>query len=199
LGINWVDGRLRMDGWAGPTARARGTRLDFDERQRFEQTALPHLDAAYNLAWWLARDAHAAEDIVQEAFLRAAKYFSSFRGGDGRTWLLTVVRRTAYDWLTKQRSWAATSFDEDAHGPTDESASPEQLAIRQGDQQMLRRALDELAPEFREITVLRELEGLSYQQIATVIGVPIGTVMSRLSRARRQLHTRLARCPGGED
>jgi RNA polymerase sigma-70 factor (ECF subfamily) len=173
--------------------------LDLDERRRFEQAALPHLDAAYNLARWLARDPHAAEDIVQEAFCRAARYFASYRGGDGRTWLLTVVRRAAYDWLTERRAWPATTLDEDALGPADESFDPEHLAVRNADQQMLRRALEELPPEFREVTVLRELEGLSYQQIAAVAGVPIGTVMSRLSRARRQLRQQLARCPGGED
>ena len=173
--------------------------MDSDERQRFERAALPHLDAAYNLARWLARDAHAAEDIVQEAFCRAARYFASFRGTDGRTWLLTVVRRAAYDWLTERRAWPAATLDEEAADPVDESSGPEQLAVRNADREMLRRALEELPPEFREVTVLRELEGLSYQQIAAVAGVPIGTVMSRLSRARRQLRRRLARCPGGED
>ena len=137
--------------------------MDLDERQRFEQAALPHLDAAYNLARWLARDAHAAEDIVQEAFCRAARYFPSFRGGDGRTWLLTVVRRVAYDWLAERRAWPAVPLDEDALGPADESSDPEHLALRKADQEMLRRAVEELPPEFREVTVLRELEGLSYQ------------------------------------
>jgi RNA polymerase sigma factor (sigma-70 family) len=170
-----------------------------DRRRRFELLALPHLDAAYNLARWLARDPHAAEDIVQEAFCRAARYFASFRGGDGRTWLLAVVRRAAYDWLTERRAWPAATFDDDALGPADESFDPEHLAVRQADREMLRRALEELPAEFREVTVLRELEGLSYQQIAAVAGVPIGTVMSRLSRARRQLRDWLARCPGGED
>jgi RNA polymerase sigma factor (sigma-70 family) len=182
-----------------PATHPRGARLDSDERQRFEQAALPHLDAAYNLARWLARDAHAAEDIVQEAFCRAAKYFAGFRGGDGRTWLLTVVRRAAYDWLDERRARPVAAFDDETADPADESANPEHLAVRKADQQILRRALEELPPEFREVTVLRELEGLSYQQIAAVAGVPIGTVMSRLSRARRQLRQRLAGCPGGGD
>jgi RNA polymerase sigma-70 factor (ECF subfamily) len=173
--------------------------LDLDERSRFERATLPHLDAAYNLARWLTRDEHAAEDVVQEAYCRAARFFGTFRGGDGRTWLLAVVRRASFDWLAKSRAWAATaSFDEDVHGQGDESLNPEHLAVRNADRQFLRQALEELPPEFREVVVLRELEGLSYQQIAAVIGVPVGTVMSRLSRARRQLQRRLAPCPGGE-
>ena len=173
--------------------------MDLDERRRFEQATLPHLDAAYNLARWLTRDEHAAEDVVQEAYLRAAKFFGTFRGGDGRTWLLTVVRRASYDWLAKSRAWAAAaSFDEDVHGRADDSLNPEYLALRTADRQLLRRALEELPPEFREVTVLRELDGLSYQEIAAVTEVPVGTVMSRLSRARKQLRRRLAPCPGGE-
>jgi RNA polymerase sigma-70 factor (ECF subfamily) len=170
--------------------------LDVDERGRFERATLPHLDAAYNLARWLTRDEHAAEDVVQEAYFRAAKFFSGFRGGDGRTWLLAVVRRASYDWLAKWRSAAAERYDEAAHDPTDESLNPEALALRTADRQLLRDALEELAPEFREAVVLRELEGLSYQQIAAVASVPVGTVMSRLSRARKQLHERLAPCAG---
>jgi RNA polymerase sigma factor (sigma-70 family) len=176
-----------------------GKHLDFDERQRFEQTALRHLDAAYNLARWLVRDPHAAEDVVQEAYCRAARYFASYRGGDGRTWLLTVVRRAAYDWLAERRVWPTQPADEESLGAADESFDPEIRAVRQADQEMLRRAVEELPPEFREVTILRELEGLSYQQIAAIAGIPIGTVMSRLSRARRQLQQQLARCPGGED
>jgi RNA polymerase sigma factor (sigma-70 family) len=174
--------------------------LDLDERGRFERAVLPHLDAAYNLARWLTRDEHAAEDVVQEAFLRAARFFAGFRGGDGRTWLLAVVRRASYDWLAKSRAWAAAaSFDEDGHGPGDDSLNPEYLAVRNADRQLLREALEELPPEFREVVVLRELEGLSYQQIAAVTEVPLGTVMSRLSRARKQLQRRLAPCAGGEE
>ncbi len=175
-------------------------RLDPDERARFERVTLPHLDAAYNLARWLTRDEHAAEDVVQDAYLRAARFFASFRGGDGRTWLLAVVRRAAFDWLAKARAWsAAAPFDEDVHGPGDDSQDPEHLAIRTADRQLLRQALEELPPEFREAVVLRELEGLSYQQIAAVADVPVGTVMSRLSRGRALLRRRLAPCPGGED
>jgi RNA polymerase sigma factor (sigma-70 family) len=173
--------------------------LDFDERRRFEQATLPHLDAAYNLARWLIRDEHAAEDVVQEAFLRAAKFFASFRGGDGRPWLLAVVRRASYDWLQKRRASATTSFNEDLHDKADDALNPELSIIRKGDQQLLRQAMEELLPEFREVIVLRELEGMSYQEIAAVIAIPVGTVMSRLSRARKQLQLRLAACPGAED
>ena len=173
--------------------------MDSDERHRFEQAALPHLDAAYNLARWLVRDAHGAEDVVQEAYCRAARYFASYRGGDGRTWVLTVVRRAAYDWLAERRVWPSPAADEESLGPADESFDPEHTAVRRADQEMLRRAMEALSPEFREVTVLREFEGMCYQQIAAVAGIPVGTVMSRLSRARRQLRQELARCPGGED
>ena len=172
--------------------------MDGDERRRFEQATLPHLDAAYNLARWLTRDDHAAEDVVQEAFLRAAKFFASFRGGDGRPWLLAVIRRASYDWLQKRRAGAAVSFNEDVHDRGDEALNPERLVIRKIDQELLRRAVEELVPEFREVIVLRELEGLSYQEIATVVGIPVGTVMSRLSRARKQLQLRLVPCPRAE-
>jgi RNA polymerase sigma-70 factor (ECF subfamily) len=151
-----------------------------------------HLDAAYNLARWLTRDDHAAEDIVQEAYYRAMKYANGFRGGDGRPWFLRVVRRAAYDWLAKKRhAPAMTSFDEEIHGQTDPSFGPDHLSLRQADQQDLHRALERLPTEFREVMVLRELEGLSYQQIASVIATPIGTVMSRLARGRKLLRQRL--------
>ncbi len=172
--------------------------MDLDERRRYEQATLPHLDAAYNLARWLIRDEHAAEDVVQEAYYRAARYFHSFRGGNGRAWLLGVVRRASFDWLTKRRAQVALVFNEDIHDRGDESSNPEFLAIRQCDQERVRQALEELVPQLREVIVLRELEGLSYEEIASVTEIPIGTVMSRLSRGRRQLQSRLASCPEGE-
>ena len=178
---------------------AEESRLELADRRRFEQATLPHLDAAYNLARWLTRDEHAAEDVVQEAFLRAARFFASFRGGDGRPWLLAVVRRVSYDWLQKRGTLPMMTFDEEVHGQADEDLNPEHLLIRKGDLQLLERALEELLPEFREAIVLRELEGLSYQEIAAVTGIPVGTVMSRLFRARKQLQLRLAPCPGAED
>jgi RNA polymerase sigma-70 factor (ECF subfamily) len=170
--------------------------LEADERRRFEHVTLPHLDAAYNLARWLTQDEHAAEDVVQEAYLRAARYFASFRGGDGRPWLLGVVRRVAFDWLTKHRGHATLAFNENIHNRGDESSNPEQLVLRKSDQLSVRQALEELPLPLREVVVLRELEGMSYQQIADLTEVPIGTVMSRLSRGREQLQRRLASCVG---
>src|SRR5437763_3153526 len=152
-------GRVREGGPRNPGGRAPAggrARLDPDDRSRFERVTLPHLDAAYNLARWLTRDEHAAEDVVQEAFLRAAKFFASFRGGDGRPWLLAVIRRASYDWLQKRQGWAAASFNEDAHDRGDESLNPEHLVIRKADRELLRRAVEELVPEFREVIVLRE-------------------------------------------
>jgi RNA polymerase sigma-70 factor (ECF subfamily) len=172
--------------------------LEPDERRQFEQATLPHLDAAYNLARWLTQDEHAAEDVVQEAYLRAARYFGSFRSGNGRAWLLGVVRRASFDWLAKQRAQVALVYNEDVHDRGDESSNPEFLAIRKCEEALVRQALDELVPQLREVIVLRELEGLSYQEIAAVTEVPIGTVMSRLSRGRQQLHRRLTASPEGE-
>jgi RNA polymerase sigma-70 factor (ECF subfamily) len=166
--------------------------LEADERRQFELTTLPHLDAAYNLARWLTRDEHAAEDTVQEAYCRAARYFKSFRGGDGRVWFLSVVRRACFDWLEKRRSHDALSFNEDLHDQCDEALNPEFVAIRKCDEATVRQALEELSPQLREVIALREIEGLSYQEIATVTQVPMGTVMSRISRGRSQLQQRLA-------
>jgi RNA polymerase sigma factor (sigma-70 family) len=172
--------------------------LEADERRQFEHVTLPHLDAAYNLARWLTQDEHAAEDVVQEAYLRAARYFASFRGGDGRAWLLGIVRHAAFDWLAKHRGKGILAFNEEVHDRGDVSSNPEQLALRKSDQASVRQALEELPLPLREVIVLRELEGLSYQQIATLTETPIGTVMSRLSRGRQQLQTRLASCVDGD-
>ena len=168
------------------------------ERRRFEEATLPHVDAAYNLARWLTQNEHAAEDVVQEAFLRAARYFDGFRGGDGRPWLLGVVRRASFDWLAKHRGRGTVSFDENIHDRGDESSNPEHLALRRIDQADVREALIELPSELREVIVLRELEGCSYQEIAVVTETPIGTVMSRLSRGREKLRQRLAPPPEKE-
>jgi RNA polymerase sigma-70 factor (ECF subfamily) len=160
---------------------------------RFEQAILPHFDAAYNLARWLTREGHDAEDVVQEAYLRAYKFFDRFHGGDGRGWLLAIVRNTCYTWLTRNRPGElATSLDEEIHGEADPAASPEHVLEQRESIQMLRQALEKLPPEFREVIVLRELEGLSYKDIAGIAGVPLGTVMSRLARARKRLEQELA-------
>jgi RNA polymerase sigma-70 factor (ECF subfamily) len=159
---------------------------------RFEQAVLPHLDAAYNLARWLTRNDHDAEDVVQEAVLRAYQFFGGFHGTDGRAWLLAVVRNTCYTWLERHRPRQPTArFDEAVHGQAP-AGDPEAALVRREDRQLLRHALEELPAEFREVLVLRELEGLSYKEIAGVAGIPLGTVMSRLARARERLHQCLA-------
>ena len=152
----------------------------------FEQTVLSNLDAAYNLARWLTRDDGDAEDMVQEACLRAFRFFDSFHGGDSRAWLLTIVRHTCYTWLRKNRAHELVPFDEEIDG-VETGLNPEELLLQNADQQLLRKAVEELPVEFREVIILRELEGLSYKEIASITGVPLGTVMSRLARARKRL------------
>ena len=153
---------------------------------------MPHLDAAYNLARWLTRNEHDAQDVVQDAFLRAFRFFGGFHGGNGRSWLLSIVRNTAYTWLQKNRKQdLAAVFDEEVHDIEDTSSSPEALLLKNSDRQEIMRALEQLPVEFREIIVLRELEGMSYKEIAEMAEVPIGTVMSRLARARKQLQQSL--------
>ncbi len=158
----------------------------------FEQAILPHLDAAYNLARWLTRNSEDAEDVVQEAYLRAFRFFDGFHGGNARTWLFKIVRNTCYTWLHKNRAEQnAAPFDEQVHTGTAETQDPETLLIRKTDGQSLKQALEELPATFREVFVLLELEGLSYRQIAEVQGIPVGTVMSRLARARHRLRESL--------
>ena len=167
---------------------------DTGQLARFEQAILPHLDAAYNLARWLTRRDQDAEDVVQEAYLRAFQFFGSFRGDDGRTWLLTIVRNTCYTWLHKNRSREQTvSFDEEQHGLTLAEQGPEAHLLQAEDAEMLYGALRELPTEFREVVVLRELEELSYKEIAGIAGIPVGTVMSRLARGRERLQEILNR------
>ena len=167
-----------------------------DASANFDQTILPHLDAAYNLARWLIGNERDAEDVTQEACLRAFKFFDGFRGGDARAWLLTIVRRSAWTWLrSNRRHEEAVEFDEELHGGIDVSASPEVSLIRAGDVDAVRQAIATLPAVFREVLVLRELEDCSYKEIADIAGVPIGTVMSRLTRARRQLQAALSTQP----
>ena len=163
-----------------------------DERERFEQTLLPHLDAAYNLARWLTRDDHDAEDLVQAAYLRALKFFGGFRGANSRAWLLTIVRNTCYTWIEQKRARGQeTAFDEEIHGVESSAIGPASRVLREEDEQSVRRAVEDLPAELREVVVLRELEGLSYKEIAAIAGIPMGTVMSRLARARERLQQRL--------
>lgn len=152
---------------------------------------MAHLDAAYNLARWLARDERDAEDVVQEACLRALRFQASFHGGNARAWLLAIVRNTYYSWLEKNRPRGEhLEFTDDLATGTDAAASPdgvERLLERDDTRKLVHRALEQLAPEYREVIVLRELEELSYREIAGIAGVPIGTVMSRLARARKHM------------
>ena len=158
-----------------------------------DETLLSHLDAAYNLARWLMGDPADAADVVQDAYVRALAGADQFRGGDQRAWLLSIVRNGCYSSHRRQRVRQATDFDETVHGEDKVTLSPEQLAINRDTSRLVRRALEGLTPDFREIIVLREFEGLSYKEIADVVAAPVGTVMSRLSRARAQLAARLAK------
>ena len=163
-----------------------------DKQARFEETIMPHLDAAYNLARWLTRNEHDAEDVAQDAVLRAFKFFDGFHGGNSRSWLLFIVRNTAYTWLQKNRKHEiATVFSEEAHDVEDLASNPEVLLLKKADHQEIMRAVEQLPVEFREVIILRELEGMSYKEIAEMSDVPIGTVMSRLARARKQLQQAL--------
>ena len=169
-------------------------------RERFEQAVLPHLDAAYNLARWLTRNDEDAQDVTQESFLRAFRFFDGYQGGNMRAWLLTIVRNTCYTWLHQNRlPGSAEAFDEEIH--SDESsgnADPEIQALASADKETLRRALEELPDVFREALVLRELEGMSYKEIADVTSVSLGTVMSRLARGRTRLRESLSVSLGKE-
>jgi RNA polymerase sigma-70 factor (ECF subfamily) len=171
------------------------------KRERFEQTVLPHLDAAYSLARWLTRNDQDAQDVTQESCLRAFRFFDGYQGGNMRAWFLTIVRNTCYTWLHQNRAPGGSDevFDEEIHS-TDESggASPEIQALAGADKEMLRRALEELPEVFREVLVLRELEGMSYKEIADVSSVSLGTVMSRLARARTRLRQALGASLGKE-
>ena len=151
----------------------------------FEAIALPHLDAAYTLARYLTRDPHDAEDAVQEAYLRALRYFASYRGGDPKAWILAIVRNECRSKRRRSPDTRSEEFDEEMH--SDEGVNADALALESDAKETVREALDLLPLEFREVIVLREIQGLSYQEIADIVKAPIGTVMSRLSRGRARL------------
>ena len=155
-----------------------------DKLARFELLVVPHMKAAYNLARWLTRNDHDAEDVVQEAYLRAYRFFDGFHGGDSRAWLFAIVRNTCVTWMQQNRR---LTFEEDLDEKQAPEPSPEALVMDTVDREALRRAIEDLPVEFREAIVLRELEGLSYKEIGAITNVPVGTVMSRLSRARARL------------
>jgi RNA polymerase sigma-70 factor, ECF subfamily len=179
-------------------------RRGLTKRERFEETVLPHLDSAHNLARWILRDERDAEDVTQEACLRAYQFFEGFRGGNAKAWLLAIVRNTTSTWLEKNRGVKLTPFEEEVHGTLDEHRSsgdatgPEAALLQSADREMLQRALEELPPAYREALVLRELEGLSYKEISAVAEVPLGTVMSRLARGRTLLRQRLVERVAGK-
>lgn len=172
---------------------------DFDDRQRFETLCMPHLHAAYNLARWLTRNETDAEDVVQEAYLRAFRFFQGFHGSNGRVWLMAIVRNTAYSWLQHNRpAEVVHAFDETAthlspsdNGARTEEQNPEQRFAQNVCRELVNQAIETLPLDYREVIILRELEELSYKDIADIVGIPIGTVMSRLARARKILQQRL--------
>ena len=158
------------------------------ETMNFEEAVMPHLDAAYNLARWLTRNEHDAQDMVQEAYLRAFRFFGGFHGTDARAWLLTIVRNTCYTWLKrKQAPEFSCDFEEAVMTKESDELDPESSHELKVQAQLINEAIEKLPVEFREVVILRELEELSYKEIAAITGIPIGTVMSRLSRARKRL------------
>ena len=158
----------------------------------FEESVLPHLDAAYNLARWLTRNDQDAQDAVQEACLRAFRFFPSFHGGDARAWLMKIVRNACYTWLHANRPLQeAAEFDENLIPPDCCAPNPEEVLLQDDSGTLVRKALENLPPNFREVLILRELEGMSYREIATITGIPAGTVMSSLSRGRDSLRQAL--------
>jgi RNA polymerase sigma-70 factor, ECF subfamily len=159
-----------------------------DRRATFEDVVLPHLDAGYRLARWLMRNEHDAEDVVQEASLRAFRYFRTFAGGNGRAWFLRIVRNTCHGGRRRFRA-VTDPFDEERHSTLQSGRDPEALMLRTDTAVLIERAISSLPDRFRELLVLRELEGLSYRELADVMEIPIGTVMSGLSRAREALRS----------
>jgi RNA polymerase sigma-70 factor (ECF subfamily) len=161
---------------------------------RFETTVLPHLDAAYNLARWLTRNDHDAEDVVQDSFVRALRYFDKLKGTDARPWLLGIVRNTCYTWLEKNRPADLVVIEDLDTLPADGDAArssapgnPEVIVLQSANRKLVNQALEELPVGFREVIIMREIEDMSYKDIAAVAGIPLGTVMSRLSRGRELL------------
>jgi RNA polymerase sigma factor (sigma-70 family) len=165
--------------------------LDQKELTAFNEVVLPRLDAAFNLARWLTRNDQDAEDVVQEASLRAFRYWKGFSGGDCRAWLLAIVRNTYYSWLRQRSVQPELTADGEVDDIDGSVTDPENAMLQNANREMLKAALEDLPMEFREAIVLREMEGFSYKEIADISAVPIGTVMSRLARARKRLQISL--------
>jgi RNA polymerase sigma-70 factor (ECF subfamily) len=166
--------------------------LEHGYTPNFEEAVLPHLDAAYNLARWLMRNEQDAQDAVQEAYLRAFRFFPGFRGGDARAWLMKIVRNTCYTCLRANRPLQdAAEFDETLLAPDSQAPNHEQVALQNDSDSSVRQAVESLPTGFREVLILREIEGMSYKEIAEITGMPTGTVMSSLSRARGRLRQAL--------
>ena len=173
--------------------------IEHNQLPSFEQAVLPHLDAAYNLARWLTRHDQDAQDVVQEACLRAFRFFPDFRGGNARAWLMKIVRNTCYSWLGTNRPLQDTEeFDENFFPPDTRALNPEEVVLQNERGTLLRKALEKLPPNFREVIILRELEGMSYRDIAGITGMPAGTVMSSLSRARDRLREAVTSLTDGD-
>jgi RNA polymerase sigma-70 factor, ECF subfamily len=173
--------------------RKEGHLQESEKLAAFESMVLPHVGAAYNLARWLTRNDSDAEDVTQEAFLRAFKYFQGFQGMNGRVWLMKIVRNTCYSWLKKNRNYEiAAPFNEEINVYQTDNLNPEELLLKSDNHQLLKQGFEELPVEFREVAILSELEGLSYKEIAEVLDISLGTVMSRLARARKRLKQYLA-------
>jgi RNA polymerase sigma-70 factor, ECF subfamily len=172
--------------------------LEHGQLSNFEHAILPHLDAAYNLARWLMRNEQDAQDTVQEAYLRAFRFFPGFRGGDARAWLMKIVRNTCFTWLhANQPLQDAMEFDENLSPPNYHAPNPEELVLQSDNASLLRKALENLPASLREVLILREIEGMSYREIAEITGMPSGTVMSSLSRARGRLRQALTSVMNG--
>ena len=176
----------------GPKSQSAPLVEEQDKFARFEQSIMPHMNAAYNLARWLSSNDSDAQDVVQESYLRAFKFFGGFPGGDSRAWLLRIVRNAFYDWLKhNRREETGKPFEEELEHAVDPSARPGALLLQKADHELLHKTIGELPLEFREILILRELEGCSYKEISEIACIPLGTVMSRLTRAREHLRTQL--------
>jgi RNA polymerase sigma factor (sigma-70 family) len=172
--------------------------LERSHLPNFEHAVLPHLDAAYNLARWLTRNDQDAQDVVQEAYLRAFRFFPDFRGTNARAWLMKIVRNTCYSWLHANRPLQdATEFDDNLCPPDYHAPTPEELVLQNDNSTLVRKALENLPTGFREVLILREIEGMSYREIADISAMPVGTVMSSLSRARQSLRQTLINVMNG--